>query len=135
MAHEHQRVGYVRLPVDRPDCEYAETARESVIDSFEAAWSEGSALPFDEAVTLASRGERRPPRPPLGWACLTHAELRVAHLVTDGLTNPQIGERLFISARTVETHLSRVFAKLGVSGRAALAAAISHRDPTITGAG
>jgi len=126
---ERARVGYVRFPVDRPGFEHAVApARDTLGAGFESAWAEGSALRFDDAVAMASRGERRPPRPPSGWASLTPAELRVARLVGSGLTNPQIAERLFISARTVQTHLSRVFAKLGVSGRAELAAAISHRD-------
>jgi len=46
----------------------------------------------------------------------------VAALVADGLSNPQIGERLFISRRTVQTHLVHVFAKLDISSRAQLAA-------------
>ena len=126
---ERARVGYVRFPVDRPRFEHAVApARATLGADFESAWAQGSALPFDDAVAMASRGERRPPRPPSGWASLTPAELRVARLVGNGLTNRQIGERLFISARTVQTHLSRVFAKLSVSGRAELATAISHRD-------
>ena len=48
-------------------------------------------------------------------------------LVADGLSNPQIGERLFISRRTVQTHLVHVFAKLGISSRAQLAAQVARR--------
>jgi DNA-binding NarL/FixJ family response regulator len=48
-------------------------------------------------------------------------------LVADGLTNPQIGERLFISRRTVQTHLVHVFAKLGISSRTQLAAQVALR--------
>jgi DNA-binding NarL/FixJ family response regulator len=45
----------------------------------------------------------------------------------EGLTNPQIGEKLFISARTVSTHLSHVFAKLNVASRSELAAKYVNR--------
>jgi DNA-binding CsgD family transcriptional regulator len=58
----------------------------------------------------------------IGWGALTEAERRVAQLVADGLANREVAERLFLSRYTVETHLKRVFAKLGVSSRAELAA-------------
>jgi len=48
-------------------------------------------------------------------------------LAAQGLTNPEIGKRLFIGRGTVKTHLSHVFAKLNVSSRAELAAAASRR--------
>jgi DNA-binding CsgD family transcriptional regulator len=56
------------------------------------------------------------------WDSLTRAERRVVALVTEGLTNPQIAERLVLSPWTVQTHLKRIFKKLGVRGRAELAA-------------
>ena len=51
---------------------------------------------------------------------LTAQEAQVARLARDGLSNPDIGERLFISPRTVQYHLSKVFAKLGISSRGQL---------------
>ena len=75
------------------------------------------------------RGRRGPRgRPQSGWLSLTPAEQAVASLVADGLTNPQIGERLYISRRTVQTHLAHVFTKLDIASRAQLAAqAALHR--------
>jgi DNA-binding CsgD family transcriptional regulator len=53
-------------------------------------------------------------------AALTAQEAKVARLARDGLSNPQIGARLFISPRTVQYHLSSVFSKLGISSRSQL---------------
>ncbi len=57
---------------------------------------------------------------------LTEREVELLHLVADGLTNDEIAEQLVLSARTVERHLSNIYRKLGVSGRAARAAAVAH---------
>jgi predicted ATPase/DNA-binding CsgD family transcriptional regulator len=85
--------------------------------------TEGQQLDGPAAVAYArrARGERR--RPSFGWGSLTPTELEVVRLAAAGLTNPAIGERLFISRGTVKTHLLHVFAKLGVHTRAELAAA------------
>jgi ATP/maltotriose-dependent transcriptional regulator MalT len=56
---------------------------------------------------------------------LTAQERRIAQLAGDGLSNPEIGARLFLSPRTVEWHLHKVFAKLGIRSRRALAGALA----------
>ena len=63
-----------------------------------------------------------------GWQSLTPSEQAVVDLVAEGLSNPQIGQRLYVSRRTVQTHLAHVFAKLHITSRTQLAAeAIRHR--------
>jgi DNA-binding CsgD family transcriptional regulator len=83
-------------------------------------------------VRRGRRGTRR--RPSTGWGSLTPTEVEVVRLVTEGLTNAEVGRRLFISRRTVETHLSHVFGKLGVSSRVQLAAQASRGDGELTSA-
>jgi pimeloyl-ACP methyl ester carboxylesterase/DNA-binding CsgD family transcriptional regulator len=78
--------------------------------------------PTGERATVPSVAAARTQRPPSGWEALTDAERRVAHLVAEGLANSEVAERLYVSRYTVETHLKHVFAKVGVSSRAELAA-------------
>jgi DNA-binding CsgD family transcriptional regulator len=76
------------------------------------------------------RGRQAPRRPSFGWESLTPTELRVVGLAAEGLTNGQIAERLFVSRRTVATHLEHVFQKLGHANRVELAAEATRRAAT-----
>ena len=62
----------------------------------------------------------------LGPQSLTPQELEIAQLAAGGLTNKQIGEKLFLSHRTVGSHLYQIFPKLGITSRAALRDALAE---------
>lgn len=62
------------------------------------------------------------------WNSLTPAEKVVIQRVADGLSNKEVARRLYLSRLTVETHLKRVFAKLGVSSRTELTARVIRRE-------
>ena len=82
----------------------------------------------DSLRRLGARSRKtRQVRPAFGWDSLTPAELAVSELVASGLTNPEIGARLFVSRRTVETHLSHIFRKLDYVSRTQLASEYTRR--------
>jgi len=66
-------------------------------------------------------------RPTAGWQALTATERRVAELVADGLSNPDVAERLFLSRRTVESHVSHILGKLRLASRRELIATAARR--------
>jgi DNA-binding CsgD family transcriptional regulator len=88
---------------------------------FDKAWAEGAALSNEEAVAYALRGRGERTRPTAGWASLTPAESEVVGLVGEGLPNKEIAARLFVSPRTVQSHLTHIYAKLAVTSRVQLA--------------
>ncbi len=73
------------------------------------------------------RGRPGARRPATGWAALTPTELKVAHLVAAGLSNPEIGAKLFLSRYTVQVHVSRILSKLGARSRVAVASEVARR--------
>jgi DNA-binding CsgD family transcriptional regulator len=121
--------GLVRWAPDDPRlAELERTLRSTLGDeAFEAALDAGASLTLEDAIAWIRRARGGRKRPARGWESLTPTELKVIELVAEGLTNPQIGERMFISRGTVKVHLSHIFAKLGTSTRAELAAEATRR--------
>ncbi|WP_310773465.1 LuxR C-terminal-related transcriptional regulator [Mycobacterium sp. Z3061] len=117
-----QRKGHARYPMYQAGYEAAVAAvREVLGDSaFGDAWAEGAALSIEEAIAYAQRGRGERKRPASGWGALTPMELDVARLVAEGLGNKDIGARLFVSPRTVQSHLRHAYAKLGLTSRVQL---------------
>lgn len=127
-----ERLGSVLAPWDQAvhDGDVELVRRSLGPDAFEVAWAEGQALGVEEAVTYAQRGRGERKRPATGWASLTPTERQVVDLLTQGLRNAEIAERLFVAPSTIKTHLGHVFAKLGVSNRAELAALAARSGST-----
>jgi predicted ATPase/DNA-binding CsgD family transcriptional regulator len=123
-------MGMARLPPHALLVEHVREACQQSMseDAYTLAVAEGARADLPEALAYASRGRGSRRRPASGWDSLTPTELRIAAAVTDGLSNPQIADRMFISRRTVTTHLTSIFRKLGISSRAELAAARSRNE-------
>jgi non-specific serine/threonine protein kinase len=111
----------------------ADTARNALGEErFDALAGYGYALPLSVALAVA-KGEA-PAAPPAGTAApgtearpLTRREKEIAGLVADGLGNREIAERLYLSKRTVDSHLEHIFTKLGFTSRTQLAAWVRER--------
>jgi DNA-binding CsgD family transcriptional regulator len=117
------RMGAVRFKVFDAAHEASVSAVRAALGEhdFDEAWAEGAALSTEEAITYAQRGRGVRKRPATGWASLTPTEHDVVRLVGEGLTNKDIAARLFVSPRTVESHLGHAYTKLGLSSRVQLA--------------
>ena len=110
----------------------ADTARNALGEErFDALAGHGYALPLSVALAVA-KGEA-PAAPPAGAAApgagakpLTRREREIAGLVADGLGNREIAERLYLSKRTVDSHLEHIFTKLGFTSRTQLAAWVAR---------
>jgi DNA-binding CsgD family transcriptional regulator len=102
-------------------------AREQLREAWEMFESMGAkGFAARAAAELAASGERVGRRRPETVHSLTPHERRIARLVSDGATSSQVAAQLFISPRTVEYHLAKVFRKLGISSRKDLAGALGE---------
>ena len=117
-----QRIGAVRFKVWDAGYEASVAALRDAMgeNDFDSAWAEGAALSTEEAIAYARRGRGERKRPTSGWASLTPTERDVVRLVSEGLANNDIATRLFVSPRTVQTHLTHVYTKLGLTSRVQL---------------
>jgi DNA-binding CsgD family transcriptional regulator len=142
-AEALERLGRTRARVDlaRTHLLYGEwlrrqrrrvDARRHLRDAHDTFTAMGAdAFAARAARELLATGETARKRTPEATDQLTPQEAHIARLARDNLSNPQIGARLFISPRTVEYHLGKVFTKLGISSRNELAIALpgEAREP------
>jgi DNA-binding CsgD family transcriptional regulator len=100
-------------------------ARDRLREGLDAAHRCGATALVERALEELRVAGARPRRPALsGVAALTPAELRVAELASRGLSNREVAQRLFVTRRTVEMHLSSVYGKLEIDSRKELGAAL-----------
>ncbi|WP_436771861.1 LuxR C-terminal-related transcriptional regulator [Yinghuangia sp. YIM S09857] len=115
----------------RRDRILAALARSGAVDA--DTWGHAEApMSLAAAVRYADRTQGRRRRPDRGWGGLTPAERDVVLLAAQGLSNPEIAQRLFIARATVKAHLSKSYAKLGVANRTELASYVrqaGHTNP------
>jgi non-specific serine/threonine protein kinase len=106
-AHHERAIAGIRTSLGEP--------------AFGMAWASGQTLGLEavlaEAAALAAATERQPTVPRTHLPSLTGREVEVLRLAAAGLTAPQIADRLFLSPRTVHTHLAAIYRKLGVTTR------------------
>ncbi len=125
-----EAIGAPMYPVYRASYTQAITRVRAKLgeQAFRTAWARGRGMtPEQTLATLEPRTPQAPPTPQSTArqpssptpALLTKRELEVLRLLTQGLTNPQIAERLVVSLPTVNTHVASIFNKLGVNSRSA----------------
>jgi DNA-binding NarL/FixJ family response regulator len=108
-------------------------ARSALSDAIRVYLALGAAWDVRRADTrLRGYGIRRGPRtvrrrPTAGWDSLTPTELRVAWLVAEGRSNPDIAAEMLLSRRTVQTHVSSILAKLGFGSRIEIAREVERQ--------
>jgi DNA-binding CsgD family transcriptional regulator len=126
----HDDTGIARFPLQADRFDRARDSARAALEFNDATacWDAGGELSLSDAVAYARRGRGERRRPTIGWASLTPVELDVVQLVAQGHTNAAIGQRLFMSVNTVKKHLSHVYAKVDVDGRADLAAEVARRN-------
>ena len=101
-----------------------DAAREAVGEAFDTVWQSAQRLDLDDAIQLAFG----PPKGALpARSGLSSREAEIAELVAEGLTNQEIAAQLYLSVRTVESHVRNVLAKLGQQNRTQLARWVVER--------
>ena len=132
-ADSARMLGAADAFVERAGCQWGGPVHAEVVAALRervdsAEYEQG--LESDLLDAAAAALARFPPkeRPPTGWVSLTPAEDRVVDLVGEGLSNPQIADKLCVSISTVKTHLVHAYQKLQIDSRSALAAAAATRS-------
>jgi DNA-binding NarL/FixJ family response regulator len=128
-ARARSERGLVRWQTDTTHLEaLADELRAALGEAgYAESFAEGGELSTADAIAWARRARGNRNRPSAGWESLTPTELQVVRLVAEGLTNPQIGERMFIARGTVKVHLSNVLRKLDMSTRTEVATDVARR--------
>lgn len=108
-----------------------DSASRAPLRAAKQAFDALGAIPWSERARqqLRATGETSRARTPEAWDQLTPQELQIAQLAAEGLSNREIAQMVYLSHRTVSSHLYRVFPKLGISSRAELRSMLDGRIP------
>ena len=118
-----EELGHVRWDREQEKFEALEQrVRAQLGENATTELEAGRAITTDEAIGWLRRARGTRKRPAGGWESLTPTELQVVKLAGQGLTNPEIAARMFVSRGTVKVHLSHIYSKLDVRNRSELAA-------------
>jgi DNA-binding CsgD family transcriptional regulator len=134
LAEEYQLKGWTLVRVEVLEEAAVRLARAGSVDAARATFTEvigfydglGASLDVRRVnARMRPYGIRTGPRSPhrrasSGWAALTPAEQRVAHLAAEGLSNPDIARQLYLSRNTIQSHVSSILAKLQLRSRGQL---------------
>jgi len=115
---------------ERGSARAAYTRALDVYASLSAAWDTARLQARFRAYGIRSGPHAKHRHATHGWESLTPTEAKIAGLVVQGLSNPQVAAQLFLSPRTVATHVSHILAKLGVHSRIDIAREASRRYGT-----
>jgi predicted ATPase/class 3 adenylate cyclase/DNA-binding CsgD family transcriptional regulator len=130
VAHSlREAIGTPMSPIERAVQEHSIAAARIHLgeEMFEATWAEGRTMTLEQALTAQGQAtipiaqSSTPPAksPATFHGGLTIREIEVLRLVAQGLTNEQVAQQLVISPRTVNTHLTSIYGKIGVNSRSA----------------
>jgi DNA-binding CsgD family transcriptional regulator len=117
------------LYAEHGDVRAARAAYLQAIDIYRDLGAEWDIIRADSRLRQYGirRGTRGTRGPTTGWDALTSTEGKIAGLIAEGLSNPDIAGRLFLSRSTVQTHVSRILTKLGAQSRVEIARSIPRR--------
>ncbi|MBV1854785.1 helix-turn-helix transcriptional regulator [Catellatospora tritici] len=126
-AYENAGVLLARAGQAGPAREQVDRAL-AIYEQLDAEWDAGraGARLREAGVRRGVKGRRG--RPKHGWAALTETEHRVALMVAEGMSNPEIAAQMFLSRRTVQSHVSSILAKLQISSRVELAVVAAQHE-------
>jgi len=114
---------------DLPAARAAFAEAAGLYDSLGARWDLGQATARLTRYGIRPRQQPRRGRPASGWDALTPTETKIAYLISEGRSNPDVAARLFLSRNTVQTHVSHILAKLSARSRAEIVReALNHPE-------
>jgi DNA-binding CsgD family transcriptional regulator/Tfp pilus assembly protein PilF len=138
LQHSQAKLEYARVLTDlgaaQRRANSRAAARTTLQDALDWARRCGARALAERAETeLRAAGGRSRAPTAAGISQLTVSERRVAELAAKGHSNPEIAQRLFVTRKTIETHLGHIYSKLGIAGRAELGRALERDTPAAAG--